>query len=60
MSAKELRVTLDKLDVSQRGAAKAMGISERNMRRYIANDLPVPLVVALLLRVRLEQLMGAK
>jgi hypothetical protein len=50
MSAKELQATLDRLEVSQRSAAKQMGISERNMRRYIAGDLPVPRLVALALR----------
>lgn len=58
MSAKELRSVLENLGVTQRGAAEAMDISERNMRRYVAGKLPVPLVIALLLRSRLEQLTG--
>lgn len=30
--------------------AKELGISERNMRRYIAGELPIPRVVELAIR----------
>lgn len=50
MTAAQLQKLLDLAGLSQRGAAKDLGISERNMRRYIAGDLPVPRVVEYALR----------
>lgn len=35
--------------LSQRGAARELGINERTMRRYCAGDSPVPRVVFLAL-----------
>lgn len=37
-----LRDRLAALGLSQRGAARALGIHERTMRKYIAGDLPTP------------------
>lgn len=53
MSAKDadqLRELLADLGLSQRGAAHALGISERIMRYYAAGDHPVPKVVWLALK----------
>jgi hypothetical protein len=50
MTPKQLQTFLDRNGLSQRGAAAAVGIGERTMRRYIAGDLPVPKVVELALR----------
>jgi hypothetical protein len=50
MTNKQLRAFLAKNALSQRGAAKLIGISARQMYRYTAGELPVPLVVELALR----------
>ena len=38
----KLRAKLDAMGLSQRGAAHALGIGERPMRRYVQGDTPVP------------------
>lgn len=50
MTALQLQKLLDRAGLSQRGAAKAIGISERQMRRYVAGEADVPLVVEFALR----------
>lgn len=50
MTANQLQKLLDSGDLSQRGAARDLGISERQMRRYCAGDAPVPKVIELALR----------
>jgi plasmid maintenance system antidote protein VapI len=45
MTAKQLQRLLDGMKISQRGAAKAIGISERQMRRYCAGDAKIPVTV---------------
>jgi DNA transposition AAA+ family ATPase len=47
--AAKLRKLLDDAGLSQRGAARELGIDERTMRRYCAGELPVPRVVWLAL-----------
>lgn len=47
--ADRLRATLDAAGLSQRGAARALDIDERTMRRYCAGELPVPRLVWLAL-----------
>lgn len=49
MTANQLKKLLDSCGFSQRGAARDLGISERQMRRYCAGDAPVPKVVELAL-----------
>lgn len=49
MTAKQLQKLLDSCGFSQRGAARDLGISERQMRRYCAGDATVPKVVELAL-----------
>jgi hypothetical protein len=41
---------LDDAGLSQRGAAREIGIGERTMRRYVAGDLPVPRAIEYALR----------
>jgi transcriptional regulator with XRE-family HTH domain len=48
MNAFELRTLLQELRLTQRGAAKLLGINERTMRRYAAGE-PIPRVVQLAL-----------
>jgi plasmid maintenance system antidote protein VapI len=45
-----LRTALTELGLSQSGAARILGISERTMRRYCADQLDVPPVVFMALR----------
>jgi hypothetical protein len=45
MTPKQLQAALDKLGLSQVKGAKALGINERTMRRYIAGELPIPRIV---------------
>ena len=47
MTALQLQRLLDRADMSQRGAAKALDINERSMRRYVAGDQPIPRTVEL-------------
>lgn len=47
--ADRLRAMLDSAGLSQRGAAKALGINERTMRRYCSGDAAVPRVIVLAL-----------
>lgn len=42
MTGSQLQKLLDSAGLSQRGAAKLIGISERQMRRYVAGDAKVP------------------
>lgn len=47
--ATQLRRLLDRVGMSQRGAAKELGLSERQMRYYCAGEHPVPKVVMMAL-----------
>ena len=42
MTPTELRTALARLNLSQVGAAKMVGISDRTMRRYISGKYPIP------------------
>jgi len=55
MTPEELRAFLQKHGLSQRGAARQIGIDERTMRRYCAGELPVPRVVEMALLWLSEQ-----
>jgi transcriptional regulator with XRE-family HTH domain len=50
MTPKQLGKLLASAGLSQRAAARELAISERNMRRYVAGELPVPKTVELALR----------
>lgn len=49
MTAGQLQKAIDRAGMSQRGAAKELGISERQMRRYCSGEAIVPRVVELAL-----------
>lgn len=50
MTPAQLQKLLDRAGLSQRGAAKAIGINERTMRKYIAGEAVIPLTVEYALR----------
>lgn len=54
MTGPDIRDLLAAAGLGQRGAARALGIDERTVRRYVAGDLPVPKVV----EVALEGMTG--
>jgi plasmid maintenance system antidote protein VapI len=45
MTGGQLQKLLDRAGLSQRGAAKALGINERTMRKYVAGDAEIPRTV---------------
>jgi plasmid maintenance system antidote protein VapI len=47
VTAAQLQKALDRVGLSQRGAAKALEINERSMRRYCSGEQPVPKTVEL-------------
>jgi plasmid maintenance system antidote protein VapI len=55
MTGNQLQKLLDTAGLSQRGAAKLIGIGERQMRRYIAGEAVVPKVVEYALRWVISQ-----
>lgn len=50
MTAGQLQKLLDSAGLSQRGAAKAIEINERTMRKYVAGESAVPRTVEYALR----------
>lgn len=50
MTGGQLQKLLDSAGLSQRGAAKEIGLGERQMRRYIAGDAEVPKYIEYALR----------
>lgn len=54
MTARQFTLALEKLDLSQVGAAKLLGISDRVVRRYVADHAKVPEPTAKLLRLALS------
>jgi plasmid maintenance system antidote protein VapI len=49
MTALQLQRLLDQQGLSQRGAARALEINERTMRKYIAGEAKIPKTVELAL-----------
>ncbi len=49
MTALQLQRLLDRAGLSQRGAAKALEINERTIRKYVAGESKVPKTVELAL-----------
>lgn len=45
MTAAQLQKILDRAGLSQRGTAKQLGISERQMRRYCSGEASIPKLV---------------
>ena len=50
MTSKQLKHLLEMVGQTQVGMARILGISDRNMRRYVAGELPVPRVVEIAVR----------
>jgi predicted DNA-binding protein (UPF0251 family) len=50
MTGGQLQRLLDSAGLSQRGAARELQVSERQMRRYVAGDAEVPRVIEYALR----------
>jgi len=55
MTALQLQRLLTQAALSQRGAAKALEINERSMRRYCSGEQPVPKTVELALKYLASQ-----
>jgi transcriptional regulator with XRE-family HTH domain len=56
MNSDQLLALLKKTEMSQRGAARRIGINERTMRSYVSGDARIPRTVALALeRVRIDR-----
>lgn len=54
MNSKQLQGLLDRIGISQRAAARELGINERTMRKYVAGDAEIPKTIELaLVRLRL-------
>ncbi len=45
MTGKQLQALLDRAGLSQVQAARDIGIADRTIRRYIADDYPIPRTV---------------
>jgi hypothetical protein len=54
MTNVELQELLQQMDESQVGMARKLRISDRNMRRYISGQLPIPKVVEMAVRCLAE------
>lgn len=54
MTSAQLQRLLDKMRETQVGMARKLGISDRNMRRYVAGELPIPRVIELAVRCLAE------
>jgi hypothetical protein len=50
MTPNQLRTVLARLGLSQRAAARLLGIDERTMRNYVAGDLVIPELLVWALR----------
>lgn len=55
MTGGQLQRLLDSAGLSQRGAAKELEISDRQMRRYISGDAEVPKVIEYALRWLIQE-----
>ena len=55
MTPKQLQHAIDQLDLSQRRAARFLGVDERTMRKWIAGNARIPEAVAKLLRLMIRQ-----
>lgn len=55
MTPNQLRKLLNSAGLSQSEAARQIDITDRNMRRYIAGDLPIPRTVEFALLYVIEK-----
>lgn len=53
MTPKQFQATLDRLGLSQQGAARLIGADPRTARKWVAGENKVPECVAILLRLML-------
>ena len=53
MTPNQFRAALDKLELSQLGAARLFGTGERTPRRWASGDAEIPEAAAILLRLML-------
>ena len=51
MTATQFRATLDRLDLTQVGAARLLGSDERTVRRWASGDRTIPQAVVIMLRL---------
>lgn len=58
MTPKQYADAIERLSLSQRGAAKFLGVDERTSRKWIAGDARIPESAAKLLRLMVK--MGIK
>lgn len=54
MTAVQYRTAIEKLGLSQRGAAAFLGVDERTSRRWALGEAQIPGSVALLLRLMIR------
>ena len=55
MNGAEFQKAIERLGLTQVGAAKFLGVNETTSRRWIANRHPVPPPVAMLLNTMIKQ-----
>jgi DNA-binding transcriptional regulator YiaG len=55
MTGEELRQILARIETSQRGFARTIGVSERAVRHWLADENPIPGPVALLAEILANQ-----
>jgi plasmid maintenance system antidote protein VapI len=58
LTALQLQRLLDRAGLSQRGAAKALDINERTMRKYVSGDAAIPRTVELACKYLWEKVDG--
>ena len=49
MTPNAFRAELERLALSQGGAARVLGVTDRTVRRWLAEEIPIPRAVGLLL-----------
>lgn len=54
MTYDEYRTALDRVGLTQVGAARLFGINERTSRRWANGELPVPRIIAIVLWLMLK------
>jgi hypothetical protein len=55
VTSRQLKRLLKVNGLSQRGAAKGLDLNERTMRRYVAGNQPIPLIVEYALRFLISE-----
>jgi len=54
MTPTQYRTAIKSLGLSQRGAARLLGVNERTSRRWALGELPIPRAAALLLALMVK------